>query len=356
MAKNVLNYQRYEEFRSFLEDVQRGFERAANSWPNLTHRLFYAPDEALSPEAWQTFARMNTGKTIDAVWELWQPFPSGDYCNQFFGEEKWFRVLGKLVESGLEVLNRFARFRLQKGHMPDDAFFNLPEDMVFSDWIKLVYDTAEFSTPLLWSKFSAWEVPDNTSSDEMDSLMYDAWSEPNNGSPRIPLHPPVLELHLDLFNSSSEAIRCWLQTAQIVNFLNLTDDLPIKLPSTIHEKWAEAEQAASFEDAFLSKIAKPTIRPKPRYDKNARILFVGDTIIKRYSRPAIPQETLLSVFEEDGWPPRIDDPLPLKPNTNPKKRLGTTIYSLNAGLNIKSLIKFHSDGKGQGVTWRYIDG
>jgi hypothetical protein len=69
MVMNMPDYEQYEQLRALLEDVQGGFERAANSWPNLTHRLFHAPDEALSQEAWQAFAQMNKGKTANAEWE-----------------------------------------------------------------------------------------------------------------------------------------------------------------------------------------------------------------------------------------------------------------------------------------------
>jgi hypothetical protein len=104
MASSGPNYRRYEELRLALEDVQRGFERAASSRPNLTHRLFSAPDESLSSAAWQAFARANTGKTPGATWEAWEPFPSGDYCSQFLGEEKLLNLFRKLAESGMTVL------------------------------------------------------------------------------------------------------------------------------------------------------------------------------------------------------------------------------------------------------------
>ena len=358
MAMNLPNYERYEDLRRGLEVVQRGFERAAISWPNLTHRLFHAPNEAMSQEAWQTFAKMNKNKTEGAAWELWLPFPSGNYCNQFVGEEKWFRVLDKLADSAMEVLDQLSWFKQQNGDIPENASFNLPEDTGLSGWIKLVYETAYFSTALLRSNFSAWEVPDEISADELDGLMYDAWSEPIQGGLRIPLHPPVEELHLDLFNSSLEAILCWLFPEQVVNLWNYTDELPISLPSTVDEEWEEEfDDSESITNQIKSAIKNLIERPKPRYDRDERTLYVGNIEVKRFKNKAKYQVPLLIGFEEAGWPKRIDDPLPFEPGDEVaiKRRLHVTICSLNEGLDNKSIIHFHGDGTGQGVVWEYVD-
>jgi hypothetical protein len=60
-------------------------------------------------------------------------------------------------------------------------------------------------------------------------------------------------------------------------------------------------------------------------------------------------------FEEDGWPPRIDDPLPQKLNQDPKSRLHDTIKCLNRN-HRKRLIRFSGDGTGEGVVWTAVSG
>jgi len=48
---------------------------------------------------------------------------------------------------------------------------------------------------------------------------------------------------------------------------------------------------------------------KPRWDGDTRTLWFGDSVCKRYTRPAPSQEKILTSFQEEGWPNRIDDPL-----------------------------------------------
>jgi hypothetical protein len=86
---------------------------------------------------------------------------------------------------------------------------------------------------------------------------------------------------------------------------------------------------------------------KPRWDRNTRTLWFGNRAVKQYRQPAQGQETILSTFEEDGWPSRIDDPL------DPGK-LRDVLRNLRESLPGDSPLKFESDGKGQGVLWEPI--
>ena len=67
----------------------------------------------------------------------------------------------------------------------------------------------------------------------------------------------------------------------------------------------------------------------PKWDRDRHELRVGDRIVKRFKRPAVNQETILATFEDDGWPSRIDDPLPTLAEQDPKQRLHDTIKCLN---------------------------
>ena len=58
-------------------------------------------------------------------------------------------------------------------------------------------------------------------------------------------------------------------------------------------------------------------------------------------------------FEEDGWPARIDDPLPPAKKIDAKQRLHDTIKNLNRNQK-QRLIRFMGDGTGQGVRWKPI--
>jgi hypothetical protein len=88
----------------------------------------------------------------------------------------------------------------------------------------------------------------------------------------------------------------------------------------------------------------------PRWDRQCRELWVGPLLVKRFRQPAVAQETVLSTFEEEGWPLRIDDPLPPLYDQEPKRRLHDTIKSLNRN-QVHSMLHFRGDGQGCGVRW-----
>lgn len=91
---------------------------------------------------------------------------------------------------------------------------------------------------------------------------------------------------------------------------------------------------------------------KPVWDRDRQQLRVGKKIVKEFKVPAANQEVILAAFQEEHWPPRVDDPLPPHPDQDPKRRLHDTINSLNRNQK-QSLIKFLGDGSGQGVRWEF---
>jgi hypothetical protein len=98
----------------------------------------------------------------------------------------------------------------------------------------------------------------------------------------------------------------------------------------------------------------PIRHPKPVWNSDSRELRVAELLVKRYRVPAPNQQMILSVFQEENWPDRIDDPLPHKPARVPKRALHDTIHSLNSS-QINPLIRFYGDGSGEGVRWRLVD-
>ncbi len=86
----------------------------------------------------------------------------------------------------------------------------------------------------------------------------------------------------------------------------------------------------------------------PIWDTQSRELRLGAHVVKQFKWPAITQEAVLQAFSEEGWPTRIDDPLPPSPNICPKRRLHDTIKCLNRR-RVNKFIKFRGDGTGEGV-------
>jgi len=93
---------------------------------------------------------------------------------------------------------------------------------------------------------------------------------------------------------------------------------------------------------------------QPCWDAQLRELRLGRVLVKQFRQPSANQERILSAFQEEGWPPRIDDPLPPDPEHDPKQRLRTTLKSLNRSQQ-QALIRFRSDGTGQGILWTMVE-
>ncbi len=89
----------------------------------------------------------------------------------------------------------------------------------------------------------------------------------------------------------------------------------------------------------------------PKWDRERQELRLGDLVVKQFKVPALNQERILTVFEEEGWPVVIDDPLPPHPEQDSKRRLHDTIISLNRNQK-NPLIHFLGNGNGQGIRWR----
>jgi hypothetical protein len=99
--------------------------------------------------------------------------------------------------------------------------------------------------------------------------------------------------------------------------------------------------------------ASPAARVVPHWDADLQELRVNGLIVKQFKVPAPNQEMVLAAFQEEGWPTRIDDPLPPQAEQDPKRRLHDTIVSLNR-THKHRLIRFMGDGSGEGVRWTIV--
>jgi len=91
----------------------------------------------------------------------------------------------------------------------------------------------------------------------------------------------------------------------------------------------------------------------PVWDPASHALRVGGQLVKQFKLPSPNQETILTAFQEEGWPEQIDDPLPPKPDLDSRDRLHNTIKALNRNQK-RRLLQIKGDGTGQGVMWEVI--
>jgi hypothetical protein len=88
----------------------------------------------------------------------------------------------------------------------------------------------------------------------------------------------------------------------------------------------------------------------PRWDGDLRALWLGHDLVKQFHQQAPNQELILAAFQEEGWPARIDDPLPPRGDRDPVQCLHDTINRLNRHQH-QPLLRFHGDGSSRGVRW-----
>lgn len=112
-----------------------------------------------------------------------------------------------------------------------------------------------------------------------------------------------------------------------------------------------AESLAERDRGQPRVLAAPDVGP--RWDSERRELTLGHLLVKQFRQPAEAQELILSVFEEEGWPARIDDPLPPMLDQDPKRHLHITITNLNRHQK-NHLIRFRGDGTGRGIFWERL--
>lgn len=124
------------------------------------------------------------------------------------------------------------------------------------------------------------------------------------------------------------------------------------------------DSGLSFARSIMLRRAKSRVKTVRQRDLSARTtaspvwkadaqeLWASGLLVKRVPPRATNQLTVLHCFDEDDWPPRIDDPLPPSESVDPVDRLHNTVKRLN-GNQFERLVVFGSDGTGQGISWRW---
>jgi hypothetical protein len=97
----------------------------------------------------------------------------------------------------------------------------------------------------------------------------------------------------------------------------------------------------------------PPTEAIPRWLSEVGELRWGGVVVKSVRNDAHNQRVVLDAFEEEGWPQRIDDPLPPRINIDAKTRLRETVAALNKGQK-PPRIRFRGDGTGQGIRWEAV--
>lgn len=136
---------------------------------------------------------------------------------------------------------------------------------------------------------------------------------------------------------------CFVLTESGLHFARtLTDQRPARVPVGVGDR---TKPSVPLETADLGR---------PEWRPELHQLWFGSLLVREFRRPAPHQEWVLAVFEEEGWPTQIDDPLPGTEDIDPKRRLHDTIVRLNRH-QLNRLIVFRGDGSGKAIRWSRVE-
>lgn len=152
------------------------------------------------------------------------------------------------------------------------------------------------------------------------------------------------------FNNQSRLILTSSGAALAEDVFRGTAQSPQATLSPLADVTSETSTNAKSRLAITEIKTPATFVLKPRWDVIRRELSLAGRIVKRFRVPARNQETILNVFEEEGWAEHIHDPLPVTYDIDAPTRLHDAINRLNR-CQINPLLRFHGDGKGTGVFW-----
>ncbi len=125
-----------------------------------------------------------------------------------------------------------------------------------------------------------------------------------------------------------------------VSELRAAVDLGLELDhiSAADHKWLLRE---------IGESKTSSVRVLPSWNRDTGELQFGGQFVRRIARRMLAANIvlILDAFQKQGWPDRIDDPLPNGPD---KQRLREAVRTLNKRLKV---IRFRADGTGCGIVW-----
>jgi hypothetical protein len=357
----------YTALYSTLQEVRQQFEDGARLCPDLYGETIHAPDEPLPHESWEAFIEANQEENATSAWEQWEAVPDGSYCVHYYGDEKWFERYRRLAESGLLILQGIQQLTENFASLPEARRFALPAFGGWTAWTSLINTTAVISTPFLYVEGRTWNRPEGYLGDD-DELIYKCWETQPESGVSFPKHPFCIAIHHDLFRSSAEAIREWLEPDGVPTVGDCYGESPIALysPEAMRDHIVAVQPGGANEPtpipsllADLAQVKYPTYEAPTSGKVNLGHygkLSVGKTVVKEYKQPAESKGLILTKFEEAQWNRRIPNPF-LGPGQGRFEKqmacqnLRRQLHELNASLALK-LLKFKPVNRGTEIEWR----
>jgi len=149
----------------------------------------------------------------------------------------------------------------------------------------------------------------------------------------------------------ADAIFAFAQLSGAVASLSLRSEGPAQHPELIGAIMDPADLLPPTDASTAALLEREGHVVHPTWDATRRELSWGAELIKRFRQPAPSQACVLAALDAQGWPPRIDDPLPRGRGINSKQHLRDTIKNLNRHQRVRRIV-FEADGTGGGIMWR----
>jgi len=92
----------------------------------------------------------------------------------------------------------------------------------------------------------------------------------------------------------------------------------------------------------------------PKFDKGRRVLTVHGKLVRQFYRDAENQIPILKAFQEQNWPPWIENPLGRPKPTDARHRLSDAVADLNEDQKEK-LVRFWIEKGTQRIFWELIE-
>jgi hypothetical protein len=112
---------------------------------------------------------------------------------------------------------------------------------------------------------------------------------------------------------------------------------------------------SAIRESSDDRIAIPS--PVPHWDGDTATLWYAGRRLFELSGKAEILRLIMETFEEDGWPPKIDDPIPPKSDTIPANRVQYAVRALNSKKTLDGSplpITFHEGDGGTTIRWEQV--
>jgi hypothetical protein len=234
--------------RAGFERLIQEFASAANDAPIFHQRLSGPPGQLLVKRTWEDFSLANyfpSERLKRGQWQVWMPHPDGLVCSRFVGsgDKSALDRFRRLADAGMALLRAAALAPESATHFDASILGQIESaatDETYLGWVDAVHLTAkQCRTLVLDVKIGNWAY--TRSPHETDEKVASAMSAPTEaGLVAFPIHPIVESLQDDVFRSSAEAIKVWLDAGDMARVGNWPEQPPIYLPRVVCERQQDA--------------------------------------------------------------------------------------------------------------------